>query len=120
MHRLVVFTILACSLAYSDSPQAMAPRTYRAPQQEKLQQAPRRSLPSRSRNLARLEPHILPALNNEQLKRRALHDGLAQTGVHRSLRPAALASARRDGPIWRLAFSRPAPRRCACISRVLR
>ena len=105
MHRLLLFTMLASSLAYSASPQAVLPRDFHAPEQEKLLRVMRQALPSRNHSLPTLRPHTLRALDNEQLKKNAAD--VRQIGIHRKLEPVAMQNARRDGRTWRLAIQSP-------------
>jgi hypothetical protein len=92
----VIATILAGSMAYPGWSQAVAPRTFKAPQQEKLQRALRQALPSRNHQLSTVQPHVLPPLSNEQSKRKESSEGPTLVGIHRSLDPAVMQSARRD------------------------
>jgi V8-like Glu-specific endopeptidase len=105
MHRLLLFTVLAGSLAYSAVPQAVAPLEFHAPEQEKLLRTMRRALPSRNHVLPSLRPHTMSVLDNDQLRKNAT-DG-RQIGIHRKLQPVAMQNARRDGRIWRLAVQSP-------------
>ncbi len=105
MHRFLLFTVLACSLAYSASPQAVLPLDFHAPEQEKLLRAMRRALPSRNHSLPTLRAHAMGTVNNQQLRKNAAD--VRQIGIHRKLGPVALQNARRDGRVWRLAIQSP-------------
>ena len=88
-------------LSSAVSPRAVAPRKYLAPGQEKLQRALRQALPSLHQALPPLVPHLLPAVDNGELRKNANKDGRAslEEAQHAALQHFDAADLNHDGTL---------------------
>ena len=105
--RLLTLILFAGCFAYADSPRAVAPRKFQAPEQAKLQRALRHAMPSLRQKLPALQPYVLPPLETDKAQTVTRQSGGTRVGTHRALGAAMMRAARRDGQVWRLAVQSP-------------